>query len=105
GDGPRRALWFIDREGRGTLAFRALRLSRFVPLVSRPWLVPVWLTLALSASAQEPAPPGEGRTRSTAADGRKYKPRLYLTQRLAGEPPTIDGRLDDAAWQQGEWAG
>ncbi len=82
-----------------------MRLSRFVPLVSRPWLVPVWLTLALSASAQEPAPPGEGRTRSTAADGRKYKPRLYLTQRLAGEPPTIDGRLDDAAWQQGEWAG
>ena len=31
--------------------------------------------------------------------------RTYVTQRLAGEPPTIDGRLDDACWQQGEWAG
>ena len=31
--------------------------------------------------------------------------RVYLTERLAGQPPAIDGRLDDEAWKQGEWAG
>ena len=45
-----------------------------------------------------------GQARAANA-GRKYKARIYRTQRLVGEPPTIDGRLDDAAWQQGEWAG
>jgi hypothetical protein len=37
--------------------------------------------------------------------GRKYPPRVYQTVRLVGEAPAIDGRLDDAAWTQGEWAG
>lgn len=37
--------------------------------------------------------------------GRKYPARVYLTQRLAGTPPEIDGRLDDAAWSEGAWAG
>ncbi len=37
--------------------------------------------------------------------GRKYPPRIYTTIRLQGEPPVIDGRLDDEAWRQGEWAG
>jgi len=36
--------------------------------------------------------------------GRKYPPRLYETIRLKGPPPTIDGRLDDAAWSEGVWA-
>ncbi|PHI18902.1 hydrolase [Lewinellaceae bacterium SD302] len=29
----------------------------------------------------------------------------YQTQRIEGEPPTIDGKLDDAAWNQVEWGG
>lgn len=37
--------------------------------------------------------------------GRKYPPRIYRTTRLEGRPPAIDGRFDDEAWQQGEWAG
>src|SRR5512143_2013715 len=37
--------------------------------------------------------------------GRKYPARVYETGRLQGRPPVIDGRLDDEAWQQGEWAG
>jgi hypothetical protein len=37
--------------------------------------------------------------------GRKYPPRIYRTVRLEGAPPAIDGRLDDEAWKQGEWAG
>ena len=36
---------------------------------------------------------------------RARPPRIYTTQRLAGPPPSIDGRLDDAAWREGEWAG
>jgi hypothetical protein len=51
--------------------------------------------------------PAAGQTPPEVANpfGRKYPPRVYNTVRLAGPPPTIDGRLDDAAWQQGEWAG
>jgi hypothetical protein len=40
-----------------------------------------------------------------AAAGRKYPPRVYRTGRLSGKAPDIDGRLDDDAWKQGEWAG
>jgi hypothetical protein len=37
--------------------------------------------------------------------GRKYPPRIYFTQKLKGKPPFIDGRLNDACWNEGEWAG
>jgi hypothetical protein len=37
--------------------------------------------------------------------GRTRPPRIYNVQRLAGQPPSIDGCLDDAAWKEGEWAG
>jgi hypothetical protein len=37
--------------------------------------------------------------------GRIYPPRIYTTMKLAAAPPVIDGRLDDDAWQEGEWAG
>jgi hypothetical protein len=58
---------------------------------------------SVEAAAQQAAP-GD----SVAAGnpfGRKYPPRVYQTVRLTGPAPTIDGRLDDAAWSQGEWAG
>ena len=31
--------------------------------------------------------------------------RQYSASRIIGAPPDIDGHLDDAAWQQGEWEG
>jgi len=31
--------------------------------------------------------------------------RVYSTSRLSGPPPRIDGRLDDASWQDGAWTG
>ena len=37
--------------------------------------------------------------------GRAHPPRIYNTQRLTGQPPSIDGHLDDDAWKEGEWAG
>jgi hypothetical protein len=54
---------------------------------------------AATTTAQEPeaSPPNPF--------GRKYPPRIYHAMRLQGEPPAIDGRFDDAAWRQGEWAG
>ena len=33
-------------------------------------------------------------------EGRRY----YVTQRLRGSPPKIDGKLDDEAWREGYWA-
>ncbi|HEX7018721.1 MAG TPA: DUF5916 domain-containing protein [Gemmatimonadaceae bacterium] len=41
----------------------------------------------------------------TPTAGRAHPPRIYTTQRLVGAPPKIDGHLDDAAWQEGAWAG
>ena len=38
-------------------------------------------------------------------NARSHPPRIYNTQRLAGKPPSIDGRLDDEAWKEGAWAG
>jgi hypothetical protein len=40
----------------------------------------------------------------TQEGGRARPPRIYNTQRLSGAPPSIDGRLDDEAWTEGEWA-
>ena len=37
--------------------------------------------------------------------GRKYPARVYRTVRLKTDPPVIDGRFDDSAWQEGEWSG
>jgi len=31
--------------------------------------------------------------------------RVYVTQRITGEHPKIDGKLNDACWQQGNWSG
>lgn len=31
--------------------------------------------------------------------------RSYVTRRLVGPPPRIDGHIDDPCWNQGEWAG
>jgi len=69
----------------------ALALRRALALVLLP---------ASVATAQEPAPAAPSNP-----FGRKYPARVYETRRLEGTPPAIDGRLDDEAWKQGEWAG
>jgi uncharacterized protein DUF5916 len=58
------------------------------------------VSLSIPSSAQEPAPPSPANP-----FGRKYPVRIYDTVRLQGKPPVIDGRLDDEAWKEGEWAG
>ncbi len=57
------------------------------------------------AAIPQNQPSGSGLSPTANPSGRKYPPRVYNTIRLSGPPPTINGRLDDAAWRQGEWAG
>ncbi len=64
----------------------------------------IFVALALGAAAAAQAQDTPGATTANPF-GRKYPPRVYQTTRLQGEPPAIDGRFDDAAWQQGKWAG
>jgi len=70
-----------------------------------PVLLPAVMLLLGGVSL---AAASEGLLDASAEDnpyGRLYPPRVYETVRLAGEAPTIDGHLDDAAWQEGEWSG
>jgi hypothetical protein len=53
----------------------------------------------VASSAEEP------RAEPENPFGRKYPARIYRTVRLQGHPPVIDGRLDDAAWREGDWSG
>jgi hypothetical protein len=63
------------------------------------------LTLAVGGGAAAEQVQEFSTAAETNPSGRKYPPRVYQTTRLQGEPPDIDGRFDDAAWLQGEWAG
>jgi Domain of unknown function (DUF5916)/Carbohydrate family 9 binding domain-like len=57
------------------------------------------ICLPVASWGQEPAPVPANPY------GRKYPVRIYDTVHLQGKPPVIDGRLDDEAWKEGEWAG
>ncbi len=57
------------------------------------------LAAVMGSSAATQEPPASNPS------GRKYPVRIYRTIRLDGKPPVIDGRLDDPAWKEGEWAG
>lgn len=57
--------------------------------------------LARLAADDGPAPAATG----TPAPGVRIPKRVYHATRLEGAPPRIDGKLDDACWSQGEWAG
>ncbi len=59
------------------------------------------LTLPLIAAGQNEQPSASASN----PFGRIYPPRIYNTVRLKAAPPVIDGRLDDPAWKEGEWAG
>ncbi len=56
-----------------------------------------------AAFAQDP--PSQAVSSAANPSGRKYPLRVYQTVRLEGKGPSIDGRLDDEAWRQGEWSG
>ncbi len=59
-----------------------------------------------TAAAQDAAPAAPSKSLDrTNPYGRVYPPRIYTTVRLQGRPPTVDGRLDDEAWKEGEWSG
>ena len=76
-------------------------------ITESPMKLRVFAMVALLGGTSDlAARPQEGPDATTAnPDGRQYPPRVYRTVRLQGEPPKIDGRLDDEAWQEGEWAG
>src|SRR5512143_2395820 len=59
---------------------------------------------AAGGAAQE-SPPAARPTGAANPFGRKYPARTYQAVHLQGQPPLIDGRLDDEAWKQGEWSG
>jgi hypothetical protein len=65
--------------------------------------IPLVLGCFGAAEAAAQAPPSQ--LADANPSGRKYPARVYQTVRLDGAPPAIDGRLDDDAWRQGEWAG
>ncbi|MBC8425330.1 carbohydrate binding family 9 domain-containing protein [bacterium] len=52
-------------------------------------LLPLLVLSAPSLARNENAPP----------------PRVYTTERVNGEKPVLDGRIDDPAWRQVEWSG
>jgi len=64
-----------------------------------------FLTIVVAAVTIVPAAGQNEKQAASNPFGRLYPPRIYNTIELTGPPPVIDGRLDDAAWKQGEWAG
>ena len=58
---------------------------------------------AIITDQQDPSSPRASSIQNPS--GRKYPPRIYKTVRISEAPPTIDGRLDEPAWKEGEWAG
>jgi hypothetical protein len=63
------------------------------------------LTCACAAiAAASPADP-KSEQKDQNPYGRVSPPRIYNSVRLQGRPPEIDGKLDDAAWAEGEWSG
>ena len=79
---------------------RRIACFNSVPGIALTLLTCLGPATAWAQSLQTPGPQAEANP-----FGRKYPARVYQTELLKGEPPTIDGRLDDEAWKQGEWAG
>lgn len=62
------------------------------------------MLLSASANLQAQQSQQGSATPAVNSSGRKYPPRIYNMVHLVGKPPVIDGRLDDEAWKEGEWA-
>jgi hypothetical protein len=73
---------------------------RLSPALTVTTLLQLGALVSAPASESRLDPNGEANPH-----GRLYPPRIYLTVRLQAEPPTINGRLDDEAWHEGEWSG
>ena len=76
-------------------------MTRRLALLAVVALLPILAAPAAAQDAQTPHPAGPAPN----PFGRKYPVRTYQTMRLQGKAPSIDGRLDDEAWKQGEWSG
>jgi Domain of unknown function (DUF5916)/Carbohydrate family 9 binding domain-like len=63
-------------------------------------LVAGCLLRPLGAQGQSSAP-----EKSAPRPANQLPKRVYQATRLAGPPPKIDGKLDDACWSEGEWTG
>ncbi len=63
-------------------------------------LVAGFLLRPLGAQGQSSAP-----EKSAPHPANQLPKRVYQATRLAGVPPKIDGKLDDACWTEGEWTG
>ena len=72
---------------------------RFAPVAA------LLLACVCTSGALAQAPPANIQPDAANPSGRKYPARVYNTVRVEGKAPVIDGRLDDKAWTQGEWAG
>ncbi len=73
-----------------------------MPLQPRVCVTVLGLLVLVPSLWAQPAP---APTPNGVAAGRQYPARIYEARRISGEVPVIDGRLDDAAWGQGEWSG
>jgi hypothetical protein len=82
-------------------------LSSRLAAVFRPLfrVAPILLACLGPAAALAQELPAPAQSGAANPFGRKYPARVYRTVRLEGKPPVIDGRFDDEAWKQGEWAG
>jgi hypothetical protein len=59
------------------------------------------LSLASLATSTSLVDPSDDTTAVTP----RPPPRIYMTERVTGRRPVIDGKLDDACWETGVWAG
>jgi hypothetical protein len=66
------------------------------------FLPPSPATIAGAAPA-DPTPADSGRAANPPERARP--PRIFNAVRLQGPAPKIDGRFDDAAWNEGAWSG
>jgi len=82
------------KRGSGTLLLGNCRLTLIFCLIA-----------SASAASQIPSATQDGISSIWNPSGRKYPARIYQTVRIQGNPPVIDGRLDDPVWKEGDWAG
>ena len=66
------------------------------------FLPPSPATIARAAPA-DPTPADSAKAANPS--GRARPPRIFNAVRLQGPAPNIDGRFDDAAWNEGAWSG
>ncbi len=86
---------------------RCLGTGPAIPISSGLLVLWIWACTSAGATANPQAQSAQqnGVPAGANPSGRKYPARVYRTVRLTGTPPTINGKLDDRAWEEGDWAG